>query len=190
MKELKMPSNAASLPAGYKLKAKMDLKEDRKINLAIQFTFVMIVLLMIGMAKWFGFQTRSNWSTGITILMTALTGLAYMAVHELTHGIFMRVLSGVKPAYFARFPFLCSGSTAYFNKASFIVVALAPVALWGAVLIALLVLLPHDFFLSIYIVIGLNFAGAAGDYFQVYKIAKLPSMALIQDDGKVTSVFI
>ena len=113
-----------------------------------------------------------------------------MALHELTHGVFMKLLSGVKPVYFARFPFLCTGSTAYFNKKSFIIVALAPVVLWGTFLIAVLLLLPSDFFLSVYIIIGLNFAGAAGDYFQVYATSKLPSSALIQDNGKETSVYL
>ena len=189
MMELTTPPNTASLPAGYQLQGTMDLKKDKKINLAIQAAFILIVLLMIGLARWFGFPAKGSWSTGITILATVLAGLFYMAVHELTHGFFMKALSGVKPVYFARFPFLCTGSTAYFNKGSFILVALAPVVLWGLVLITLLLLLPPDFFLSIYIVTGLNFAGAAGDYFQTYKIAELPPMTLIQDDGKVTSIF-
>ena len=41
-----------------------------------------------------------------------------------------------------------------------------------------------------YVVIGLNFAGAAGDYIQVYAFLKLPSQALLQDDGKQTRYFL
>ena len=50
-------------------------------------------------------------------------GVVYMAVHELTHGVFVKLFSGVKPVYFARFPFLCTGNTAFFNKTSFVTVA-------------------------------------------------------------------
>lgn len=182
--------NMPRLPAGYQLHGIMDLKKDKKIYTSIQITCIIIVICMIGLAKWFNFPTKSSWSTGIIILSTVLMSIVYMAIHELTHGVFMKLLSSVKPVYFARFPFLCTGSTAYFNKKSFITVALAPVVLWGVLLITMLLLLPSDFFISVYIVIGLNFAGAAGDYFQVFAISKLPSTALIQDNGKETSVFL
>ncbi len=113
--------NMPSLPADYQLHGIMDLKKDKRINVCIQITFTLIVVCMVGLAKWFDFPTKSNWSTGISILVTILMGIIYMAIHELTHGIFMKLLSGVKPVYFARFPFLCTGSTAYFDKKSFVI---------------------------------------------------------------------
>lgn len=54
----------------------------------------------------------------------------------------------------------------------------------------LLVTLPSQFFFSVYIVTILNFAGSSGDYFQAYAVAKLPPTALIQDDGRVTTVYL
>lgn len=182
--------NSAQLPPDYQLDMKMDLKKDKKINIAIQGVFLFIVALMIGMAVWLNFPTKSNWSTGVTVLVTVAMCAVYMIMHELIHGIFMKLLSGVRPKYFARFPFLCTGSEAYFNKRSFGIVALAPVVIWGILLCAMLALLPTDYFLSIYIVTALNFAGAAGDYFQVFAISKLSPMALIQDNGKETKVFL
>ncbi|MGI6170095.1 MAG: DUF3267 domain-containing protein [Christensenellales bacterium] len=157
--------NTPILPANYQLHGTMDLKKDKKINIGIQVTFILVVVCMIGLAKWLNFPTESNWGTGIRILATVLMGVVYMIVHELTHGVFMKLFSKVKPVYFVRFPFLCTGSAAYFNKKNFIIIALAPVVLWGAFLIAMLTVHPSDFFLSVYIIIGLNFAGAAGDYF-------------------------
>jgi len=182
--------NTLSLPASYRLNGIMDLKEDKKINMSIQITFALIVFCLIGLAKWFDFPTQNRWNTFISIAVTVMMIVVYVAVHELTHGFFIKLFSGVKPVYFALFPFVCTGSPAYFNKKSFIVIALAPVVLWGVFLIALLRILPSDFFLSVYIVIGLNFAGAAGDYFQVYATLRLPSLALIQDKGKETSIFL
>ncbi len=182
-------SNTAQLPSNYQLDGKMDLKKDTKVNLAIQVLFVVIAALMIGLAMLLGFPTKNNWGTGVTILVTVAMCVVYMIVHELIHGIFLKWFSGVKPDYFLRFPFFCTGSGAYFNKHSFIIVALAPVVIWGVVLIPMLVLLPADFFLSIYIVTALNFAGAAGDYVQVFAISKLSPACLIQDNGKETNMF-
>lgn len=182
--------NSPQLPLNYKFYMKMDLKKDKKINIAIQGLFLLIVALMIGLAMWLKFPMKNNWSTGVTIVVTVAMCAVYMIMHELIHGVFLKLFSGVKPKYFARFPFLCTGSEAYFNKWSFSIVALAPVVIWGILLITILSLLPTDCFLSIYIVTALNFAGAAGDYFQVYAILKLSPTAIIQDNGKETKVFL
>jgi len=194
MKNIKVENtkalNSAQLPLNYQFDMKMDLKKDKKINIAVQGLFLLIVALMIGLAMGLNFPTKTNWSTGVTVLVTVAMCAVYMIAHELIHGVFLRLFSGVKPKYFARFPFLCTGNEAYFNKRSFSIVALAPVIIWGVILLAMLALLPADYFLSIYIVTALNFAGAAGDYFQVFAISKLSPAALIQDNGKETKVFL
>ena len=43
--------------------------------------------------------------------------------------------------------------------------------------------------MSIYIVLGLNFAGSAGDYIQVVSFSKLSNTTLLHDDGNKTSVY-
>ena len=190
-KEVKIRAlNSAQLPPNYQFDMKMDLKKDKKINIAIQGLFLLVVALMIGLAMWLHFPTKSDWSTVVTILVTVVMCAVYMIMHELIHGVFLKLFSSVNPKYFVRFPFLCTGSEAYFNKRSFCIVALAPVIILGILLFAMLVLLPTDYFLSIYIVTALNFAGAAGDYFQVLAISKLSPAALIQDNGKETKVFL
>ena len=169
---------------------KLDLKKDKKANFAIQGLFVLIVAAMIGGSMWLDLPTKNNWGAGITALVTVAMCAVYMVTHELIHGVFLKLFSGVNPKYFARFPFLCTGSEAYFNKLSFSVVALAPVVIWGIILVVLLAVLPNAYFLSIYIVTALNFAGAAGDYYQVFMISKLSSAAVLQDDGRETKVFL
>ncbi len=181
--------NTTNLPSNYQLHAKMDLNKDKKINMCIQILFFGIVIFMIGLARVLDFPIKSNWNVSVKILITVFMCAVYMLVHELIHGIFFKLLTGVKPTYLVNLPFLCTGSEAYLNKKSFIIVALAPVVIGGLFLIAMLLVLPSDFFFSIYFVTVLNFAGAAGDYFQVYALLKLPSMALIQDNGKETKVF-
>lgn len=182
--------NSAQLPPNYQFDRKIDLKKDKKAYIAIQGLFLIVVAIMIGLSLWLNFPTKNSWSTGVTVLVTVAMCVVYMITHELIHGVFLKLLSGVNPKYFVRIPFLCTGSEAYFNKRSFSIVALAPVVIWGVLLLTLLALVPTDYFLSIYIVIALNFAGAAGDYFQVFAISKLSPTALIQDNGKETKVFL
>lgn len=182
--------NSAQLPSNYQFDMKMDLKNDKKTYIAIQGLVLFIVAIMIGLAIWLNFPTKNNWSTVATVLVTVAMCAVYMIMHELVHGVFLKMFSNIKPIYFVRFPFLCTGSEAYFNKRSFNIIALAPVVIWGVFLVAMLFVLPPNFFLSIFIVTTLNFASAAGDYFQVSAISKLSPTALIQDNGKETKVFL
>lgn len=123
---------------------------------------------------------------GITIGLVII----YMALHELTHGVFMQILSKKKPNYSFRFPYLTTGSQSFYNKMSFFIIALAPVIIWGIILMIVIAFIPETLFLSFYVVLGLNFAGSAGDYVQVYYLSKLPKNVLLQDDGNETKVFI
>lgn len=181
--------NTINLPSDYQIYETINLNKDKKINIFIQALLVIIIGFIIGLAIWFNFPIKSSLSLGAKIFITAFSCVIYMIMHELTHGVFFKMFSGIKPTYSVSFPFLCTGSTAYLNKISYIIVGLAPVIIWGIILIALLLLLPPNFFLCIYIVTGLNFAGAAGDYSLVYVISRLSPMALIQDNGTEIKVF-
>lgn len=178
------------LPGEYTQSQKLDLGADQKINAGIQVSAVLIAGLAVGLVLWLDLPVRSSWSNWILIPVTVVLCVIYMVIHELTHGVAIRILSGVKPTYRVRVPFLTTGSDAYLTKNDAIVTALAPVLIWGLVLMGLLVLLPNDFLLSIYIVTALNFASSTGDYFQAGVFAKLPSGALIQDTGEETRLFL
>lgn len=129
--------NSAQLPPNYQFNMKMDLKIDKKIYIAIQGLFLFIAAIMIGLAIWLDFPTKNTWSTGVTFLVTVAMCVVYMITHELIHGFFLKMFSGIKPKYFARFPFLYTGSEAYFTQKSFNIVALAPVVIWGILLFVL-----------------------------------------------------
>ncbi|GAA2570117.1 DUF3267 domain-containing protein [Pseudonocardia hydrocarbonoxydans] len=132
----------------------------------------------------------TGWDGWTTAAATALACLLYMAVHELTHGAFLWMLSGVRPTVALRVPYLVTGSRAYLDRRAFVVVALAPVVLWGAVLMVLLLTVAPQFLLTVYVVTALNFASSAGDYYQACVVARLPRSVVIQDDGTTTRVFL
>ncbi len=182
-------NNTIKLPTNYELSHKIDLKKDNKINLLIQIIFVLIALMVVSFAIIFEFPIKNKFNAFENIVITVVLVFLYMIVHELTHGVFIQFISKEKPIYNFRFPFLTTGSNVYFNKTSFIIIALAPVIIWGVILLLALFVVPQYLFMGIYIVMGLNFAGSAGDYVQVINFSKLSNTTLFYDDGKETSVY-
>ena len=182
--------NTTKLPNNYEFFKQFDLKKNKGMNLTIQLLGIAIIAGLIVLARHYNLPLHSNWHVAIVIVVTVLLSILYIFAHELVHGIFIKLLSGVKPDYFIRFPFFCTGSDkAYFNKKSFAIVALSPVIIWGVILLGLLFIVNDNIFISIYIVFIINMAGASGDYLQIYELMKLPKDALIHDNGKVTSIF-
>ena len=111
-----------------------------------------------------------------------------MALHELTHAGLLWALTGTRPTVGVRLPYLVTGSQALLSRRTALTVALGPLVLWGLVLLGLLAVVPADLFLTVYVLVGLNLAGSAGDLLQAWRIARLPSSALVRDDGRRTTV--
>lgn len=184
------PPNTSDLPADYRCHSEVDLKADRRAAAGIQVIFVLVVGVMVGLVFVLDLPLDGRWSAGATAAATVVACVVYMAVHELTHAAALRTFSDVAPTVALRFPYLVTGSRAYLNRRAAAVVALAPGAVWGVVLIVLLLTLPQQFFLTVYVVTALNFAGSAGDCVEAHAVARLPQSALIQDDGTATRVFL
>ena len=185
----KMNGNTLSLPPHYNMERTIDLAQDKHLNVLIQSCFVLITGILIGLALWTGLPLSSTLNPFLSFFITVVLVLVYMALHETMHAVFIKIFSRSRPAYRIRFPFLSVGSEAYFNRRSFIVIALAPVTIWGAALISLLALVPNPLFLSVYILMIVNFAGSAGDYIQAYIALTSPADTLFQDNGKATALY-
>jgi hypothetical protein len=184
------PQSIEELPASYRVHLTVDLKKDKKLATAVQGIFVLIALVAVGAALLLGLPLETGWPSWAAILVTAGACFVYMAVHEATHGVTLRLLTGVKPSYRLRFPFLITGSRAYLTRRSAAMVALAPAVLWGIVLLAALFTLPDDCRLTTYVLFVLNFAGSAGDFVEGYVVSQQQPQALVQDDGDKVNVFL
>ena len=115
--------------------------------------------------------------------------IAYIVLHELVHGVFMKCFSGIKPKYGFTLMYAYAGSSAYFNKKSYIIIALAPVVIWGAVLGVLCAVLPQSWFWVVYLIQIGNISGAAGDFYVTFKFLKLPKDILVNDTGVAMTVY-
>ena len=109
--------------------------------------------------------------------------IAYIPLHELTHGLPMHVLSDVKPSYGLRLPYAYAGSNVWFDRRSHNFIALAPLILWGVVLFTLGRILPEAWWWPLYIIQISNVSGSAGDVYCVLHLSRLPKEILIQDTG-------
>ena len=89
-----------------------------------------------------------------------------------------------------RLPYLTTGNNAFVSRRAFLLSALGPLVLWGAVFLAAFALMPTDAFFTLHILSALNVAGSAGDLYQTARVLRLPAAALIRDDGRTTTVLV
>ncbi len=183
MKTLHAREDTTDLPHGYRELRAVDLKKDKRYAVTIQGLVLLTALVAVGIARLISLPLESGWPPAVTAVTTVSACLLYMAAHEATHGAVLHLVSGVRPSYAVRFPFLTTGSRAYLTRRSAVMVALAPFLVWGLVLGGALLVLPQDYLLTTYIVLALNVAGSAGDFVEVHVVTRQPATALIHDDG-------
>ena len=120
--------NYKTLPKGYRFAGTMDFTRNRKQILAMFKLSVALVVIpaAIGLAvcpPWVPWRELGRyWPMW---LITAAMLIAYIPLHELTHGIVMHALSGVRPTYGFKLPYAYAGSTVWFDRRSHILTALA-----------------------------------------------------------------
>lgn len=111
-------------------------------------------------------------------------------LHKLINGIFMKAFSGKKPCYGFTLLYAYAGSDAYFGRVLYVIIALAPVVIWGAVLLIVCAIVPPAWFWTFYLIQMLNLGGAAGDLYVTWKMLFcLPANVLTQDSGVAMTFF-
>lgn len=181
--------DTAVLPAPYAQHSTVDFKKDRKIAVLIQGIFVVVASVAVAVALLFQLPLASEWHPAITLIVTLAASLLYMAAHEATHGVTLRLLTGTRPSYRFRFPFLTTSSSLYLTRRSVVLIALVPCVLWGLMLLVALFFVPADVRLTVYIVLALNFAGSAGDYVETALALRQPPRTLLQDTADKIYIF-
>ncbi len=177
------------LPSEYRQTLHIDLQKDKKNALIVNVMSFVIMLAMILMG---------NFITPIScfiqeifpLIFVMMAGtLIYTVLHELVHGIFIRIFSGIRPHYGFTGLYAYAGSNAYFDRLHYTVIALAPVVIWGIVLAALCAVTRGKWFWVVYFLETYNISGASGDFYVVWRFSKLSKDILIQDTGIAMTVF-
>ena len=122
---------------------------------------------------------------GVLILGIAL----YLILHELTHGIVMKLFGTKKIKYGFTGDFAYAGSDDYYAKTPYIIIALAPVILWGIVLLLLCFTVPYNWLWIVCLIQTINIYGAGGDFYVTFKFLRLPKDILVRDFGTSMTVY-
>ena len=184
-----------SLPEGYCEIYSVDMQKDKRIAVFVNLLAAVIgVLLAVPMHFAVPISTLFGMERGIYAYMLRLGALAaasvlYIILHELVHGIAMKICGTKKVKYGYTGLYAFAGSNDYYDKRAYIFIALAPIVFWGIVLAVLNVLVPRDWFWVVYFIQIFNLSGAAGDLFVTIKFSKMPSDILVSDSGVGMRVF-
>lgn len=179
--------NVIGLPQGWKAAREIDLLHDRqtflKVNVLCAGLTVGILALGAGMYLLLGPEAFPLAGWGAQAAAALLGTLVYMLLHEAVHGLCIWLYVRRRPRFGFQGGYAWTGlKDAYFDKRSYLVIALSPVVLWGVVLLALGVALPA-WFPAICFVQSINLGGAAGDYYVAHALRSLPDETLCNDTG-------
>ena len=187
--------SCVELPEGYEEILSIDLQKDKKLALLVNGLAILIAvplavigLLIVPVSVLFDMSAGfGRYCLRFAALLVGV--IVYMVLHELVHGIFMKRFSGVKPRYGFPGLYAYAGSDAYFGKRHYIIIALAPVVVWGLVLLLLNAVVSPEWFWVVYFIQIGNLSGAAGDLYVTYKFRQLPEDILVRDTGVAMTVY-
>lgn len=179
-----------ALPEGYAESFKIDLQADKKLALIVNGLgfIIMAVCLVVGcfVVSPIVFVEDFGAITWIALLAAIV---AYMVLHELVHGITMKYFGSKKVKYGFTGLYAFAGSEDYYAKVPYIIIALAPIVVWGVVLLVLCLLVPAKWFWFVYFIQVVNISGAAGDLYVSWRFSKLPADILVRDTGIAMTVY-
>ncbi len=184
-----------ALPDGYKQIFEVNLQKNKRIAIFLNVAAIVVAAIMVVPAAVFvPISTFFDFSKGIGMYWIKAGGIllgmiAYIILHELVHGITMRIFGAKKIKYGVTLTYAYAGCDDYFDKKSYIIIALAPVVFWGIVLAIINFLVPIEWFWIVYIIQIFNISGAAGDAYVTAKFCRMPKDILVRDTGFEMTVF-
>mgnify|MGYP004687089273 FL=1 len=183
------------LPEDYGEIYSLNLQKDKRTAIIVNLLALAIAAVMaVSMNFFVPVTSFFDMSGGIVRYFLRLAALIvlmvlYMVLHELVHGIAMKLCGTKRVKYGFTGLYAFAGSEDYYDKKSYIFIALAPIMLWGTVLAAVNFFVPTEWFWIVYMIQLINISGAAGDLFAAVKFSRMPKDILIQDSGVSMRVF-
>lgn len=183
------------LPEGYKEIYSIDLQKNKKMSLVVNALAIIIALALavpmhfvVPISSLFDMEAGLGLYARRFAVMLVLM-IVYMVLHELVHGIAMKMCGTKKVKYGFTGLYAYAGSNDYYSKKPYIFIALAPVVLWGIVLAIVNPFVAKEWFWVVYLIQITNLSGAAGDLFVTVRFSRLPKDILIKDHGVGMTVY-
>lgn len=183
------------MPEDYGEIYSLNLQKDKRAAIIVNLLALAIAAVMaVSMNFFVPVTSVFDMSGGIVRYFLRLAALIvlmvlYMVLHELVHGIAMKLCGTKRVKYGFTGLYAFAGSEDYYDKKSYIFIALAPIVLLGTVLAAVNFFVPTEWFWIVYMIQLINISGAAGDLFAAVKFSRMPKNILIQDSGVSMRVF-
>ena len=183
------------LPEDYGEIYSIDLQKDKKAALAVNLIALLIaaalvvpMLFVVPISALFSMESGMlDYSLRFVALL--LLSVLYMVLHELVHGAAMKICGTKKVKYGFTGMYAFAGSSDYYDKRSYIFIALAPVVLWGIVIALINPFVSAEWFWVVYFLQITNLSGAAGDLFVTVRFSRMPKDILVRDHGVGMTVF-
>ena len=186
--------SVTQLPQGYREILHIDLQKDKKLMLIINGLALGIMVIMFAVAMVFVPVSTLFDYTDIVLMCRKVAVLClgyviYIVLHEAIHGIAMRHYSDAKVSFGFTGMYAYAASKAYYCRKHYVMIALAPIVVWGIILGFLNFIVPISWFYVVYFIQAGNISGAAGDLYVTWRMSKLPEDILVQDDGVSMTVY-
>lgn len=181
------------LPEGYSKIFSVDLQKDKKKAILVNVISLIIMVIMFLVMNQYRpisevFELGLK-NVNFRFLAFLIFSVIYVILHELVHGITMKFFGTDKVKYGFTGLYAFAGSDYYYDKKSYIIIALAPVIVFFFIFLILGFIVPDSWFWVVYLLQIANLSGASGDYYVTYKFSKLPKDILVRDYGVSMEVF-
>jgi hypothetical protein len=189
-------TSTKTLSEGYVQSGEINLNKNKRLaitlNIVALFVAVLSFFLLFSIASLL--RPSLMITSGIITVggMAVLVGLVVMlfTIHELIHGFFFRVFTQSRPVFALRLFYAYAAAPEWFIPTrQFMIIALGPLVIIGAVGMLLMLLVPEPWVLSIAIIVALNTGGSAGDLLVFTRLFKLSSNSLANDAGDVVTFY-
>ena len=191
-----MNTSTKTLPEGYVLSGEINLKKNKRLTITLNivafFVFVLIFFLLSSLAALVRpdlMNISGSMTAGVWAVMLGLV-ILLMTIHESVHGFFFWVFTRSRPVFAFRLFYAYAGAPDwYIPTRQFMIVALGPLVIIGAVGVLLMLLVPESWVLFIAFMVALNTGGSAGDLLVLTRLFKLSPTCLANDTGDLVTFY-
>ncbi len=184
------------LPDRYVQTDYVNLHADRRLYHILNIVSFLIGIAIIAVGwLWKGFDSlvalalRGLSGYLLRVLEFAVCAIAYLALHELKHGLFMRLFSGIRAHHGRKGLLLFTYSEVYFCRRDFLIIMLAPVLIFFVAFAVPAVFLEREWFWLFMLLQVINLGGSVGDFYLAGRALRQPKNALFLSVGVSLTVY-
>ena len=172
-----------NLPNEYKEIYGVNLQKNKKLAFLLNFAaFIVIIVMMVAMHFVVPISSSFNMHNGkrlyiLKCIVFIIASIFYLVLHELVHGVAMRICGTKKVKYGFNGLYAFAGSNDFYDRKSYIFIALAPVVLFGVVIAIINFIVSIHWFWIVYFLQIENLSGAVGDIFVTAKFLEMTAFS-------------